>query len=512
MALFFFVMKKIFPVLFLLLLLLISCSEEERGDENLNIAISQDVASLDVMKSTSRVLRDILVGSVYEKLFVLEDGAVKCELASSYDISEDGRHLSIKIRDDVMMHDGSVMDSHDVAASLNRYLSSYEAASEMVGAARFSETEDGVEIFSERPLYLLVYLMASSPQSAVIASAESLKENEYGLITEIVGTGPYMFSSFNPGVDVCLKRFPSYSAYGEETDGLCGIKHAYFDNITFNIVPDATTRRLGLERGDYDYINDVMSYDIPSLSENEEISLLGGEESGAIALVFNKRSPLSSSLSFRKAVASALDYDGLMKACYGDYGYSIHTDYMEKEQQLFSLSGDPYLERDLKKAEEYLAESGYEGQPFRILTSNLSNMDRIAVAAESMLREVGINVEIIVQDWVGFLDSRNNSQFYDMFISAFSSVCLPTMKLYLSSTYPGWYESEVKDELLASISSAKSIEEASELWKDAQVYFWNDLPVIVPGHYSTINASSATITGIIIEDGNHFWNAERKVK
>ena len=129
-----------------------------------------------------------------------------------------------------------------------------------------------------------------------------------------------------------------------------------------------------------------------------------------------------------------------------------------------------------------------------------------------MLRKVGINVEITVLDWVGFLEKRNDSSSYDMFISAFSSVVLPTMKLYLSSSYPGWYEDERKDEILSSISKAESIEESALIWQEAQHYFWQEVPVIVPGHYSTVNACSATIDGIIIEDGNHFWNAKRKTE
>ena len=66
-----------------------SCSSE-KSNEVLNIAVSQDVDSLDVMKSTSRVLRDILVGSVYEKLFVLEDGRLEMELASSMSSARTG--------------------------------------------------------------------------------------------------------------------------------------------------------------------------------------------------------------------------------------------------------------------------------------------------------------------------------------------------------------------------------------------------------------------------------------
>ena len=223
-------MRKAVIFLFISLFLVVSCGRE-RESGNLNIAVSQDIDSLDAMKSTSRVLRDILIGSVYERLFVLEDGKIKNELASSYEISEDGHHLRISIRDGVAMHDGSLLDECDVADSLNRYIESYEPAREMVGSARFTPSDGGVEITSENPLYMFVYLMSSGPQSAVIASSESLKENEYGLITEIVGTGPYRLLSFTPGSNIILERFPSYSSYGNEYDGLAGIKHAYFDTI-----------------------------------------------------------------------------------------------------------------------------------------------------------------------------------------------------------------------------------------------------------------------------------------
>ena len=207
-------MKKIITILLLFLFSVISCSVDNASGDVMNIAISQDVDSLDVMKSTSRVLRDILMGSVYEKLFVLDDGEIKCELASSYHISEGGHRLEIPIRKGVMMHDGSLLDSHDVCVSLNWYIECYEAASEMFGPSRFEETDDGVEITSDNKLYLFPYLIASSPQSAAIAKAYSLEENEYGLVTEIVGSGPYRLFSFITGSAITLERFDDYSAYG----------------------------------------------------------------------------------------------------------------------------------------------------------------------------------------------------------------------------------------------------------------------------------------------------------
>ena len=120
-------MRKILLILFVLLFF-ISC-REERDSDVLNVAISQDVASLDVMKLSSRVLRDILIGSVYEKLFVLDGGEIKNELASSYRLSDDGKYLAIDIRKDVPT--ANYLNCNVVADSKTQYL--YVAVSDEFG-------------------------------------------------------------------------------------------------------------------------------------------------------------------------------------------------------------------------------------------------------------------------------------------------------------------------------------------------------------------------------------------
>lgn len=503
-------MKKLSVLLIILLCLLSSCVRKQ-DERTLVVAYSQEIPNLDVQKNTNRSLRDMLVGSVYEKLFVMdEEGIPHCELASGYLFDKNNHVLDISLRENVRMHDGSILSLEDALASMNRWLDSYSQASDMVAGARFF-IEDGVlRIESKNNLSLFPYLIASSPQAAVIASKESLEENSFSLVSSVVGTGPYMLSSYESGVGLTLDRFQDYTPYGEGGSGLWGEKKAYFDTIKYLIVPDPVTRRLGLETGEYDFINDVMSYDIPDLEKNENIRLLGGEETGSIALVFNKKSGLAKELWFRKAVALCVDHDALMRACYGNYGYNLHSDYMEDHQKLFSVSGDPYCNSDADEARKLLEMNGYGGEVVRILSSNNSNLDKIALALKGMLENIGMNAEVSILDWTGFLSERSNPGSFDIFISAFSSVPLPQMKLYLSSDYPGWFEDEKAKTYLAGLNEAEDIAEASMLWKEAQQHLWSVLPAIIPGHYITINASSSDIKGIIIQDGNHFWSAYRE--
>ena len=497
-------------MLSVLLLALSSCGKPEDSNDRLLLAVSQDVPNLDVQKSTGRVLRDMLVGQVYERLFVPgADGEVLPELAESWSISDDGHELVVKLREGVLFHDGTLFDGHDAEASIRRWADAYGAARTMLGNYWIESDTGSLTIRSDGNLSLLPYLMASAPQAPVMMPLEKMEENRFGLVSDVVGTGPYKLSSFETGVGLTLTKNEKYESYSEEADGLWGRKDAEWESIEYRIVPESMNRRLGLEKGEYDYINEVMSEDMPSLSRNQDVTLVGAEETGSIALVFNKRTDLGSDREFRRAVSLALDKDAVMKACYGDYGYRIHSDYMEDHQKAFGVEGDPYAAYDPEKAGEYLAGSSYDGRPFRILTSNLSNMEKIALSAEHYLEAIGIDTEVRVLDWAGFLSERKDDESYDMFVSAFSTVALPQMKLFLGADYPGWYEDENAALIMDALNDASSIDEAAEVWQEGQKYFWSEVPVIVPGHYMTVNAVRSDIEGVISQDGTHFWRSRR---
>ena len=141
----------------------------------------------------------------------------------------------------------------------------------------------------------------------------------------------------------------------------------------------------------------------------------------------------------------------------------------------------------------------------RILSSNTSNIDKIAVALSYCLTEAGIRNEVTVVDWASFIEMRGDPSSWDIFISAYSRTSLPQLKSYLSSSNPGWLSDEKAIGMLAAIDEARSLEEASSLWNEAQLYLWSIVPVIVPGHYSTVYAVSSDLDGVILGEGFYFW-------
>ncbi len=477
-------------IIFLLSLALISCQE---GSEALDVAMAQEPPTLDVMINSSLAGRVIAVGNVYEKLLDSLSGEIVPELAEDYRISEDGRRLEFTIREGVRFHDGSALDAEDALLSMNRWLDKYAAASSITGGARFRRDGNSIFIEAEKSLALLPVMIASSPQSAVIYPSEYIDDVQ---VANAPGTGPYRIEEWRQGERITLSAYEDYTPHIAD-------KTPSIKRINYIFVPDGTTRRLGLETGLYDVIDQVLSDDIPRLKE-KGLQLLQGGENGSIAVLFNKKEGIAESRDFRAAVALLSDRDTLMKACYGDYGYNTGSQYMEGDQGLWQTdASDPYGYKD-PEAGKRLLSSSYSGERVRILTSNLSNLDKIAVALSSELEASGVDTEVTVLDWASFLEKRKDPSSWDISVSALSRVSLPLMKSYLSSSYPGGLDTE----LLDPIAEAESLEEASALWSDVQLALWEEVPVMIAGHYSTVFAARTGIEGIIVSEGLYFWDAE----
>lgn len=466
---------------------------------------------MDTMVNTTLSGRIIANGNIYEKLLTLDgEGQVREELASSYALSDSGRRLSFTIREGVRFHDGSVMTVDDVVASMNRWLKVYANASSAAKGAVFQKTSDRtLEIQSESSLALLVYMIAEAPQSAIIMPRR-LAEETTPLVSETIGTGPYRLEKWNSGELMELTAFEEYQAYGDGKSGKWGRKEAKIKTLRYYFVSDQVTRLLGLESGQYDFINDVMADDRNRIQNNAKLTLLDGDESGLIALVFNKKQGPMVNKTMRQAVSYAFDAKELMRSCYGDYGYAIHSDYMEKEQLFWKTEGkNPYETYETEKAKKLLEAAGYQGETIRILTSNLSNLDRIAEAASQMLSAIGVKNEVLVCDWASMTEKRKDAEGWDLFISAFSQVTLPTMKSFLNPTYPGWISEESQGyQALSGLLEAEDMEKAAKLWEDAQTILYEEVPAYIPGHYSTSYAKKESLKGVILQNGFFFWNAE----
>ncbi len=132
----------------------------------------------------------------------------------------------------------------------------------------------------------------------------------------------------------------------------------------------------------------------------------------------------------------------------------------------------------------------------------------MAVAMQSELEAIGIDVELSIVDWATLTDYRKDPEKFDLYITSFASVPTPSLKLYYGKEYPGWSDDAKLTELFDTMTAATTKEDAQAAWVELQKYSWDYLPIICPGHYLANFAWKKELTGVeLVGTGPKFWNA-----
>lgn len=489
-------------------------TSEKTYKDTIHYAVSQEAPSLDLMKNSSLIARTICNGTVFEKLVTLNSQSEPVpELAESIDTNADSTEFIFHLRKGVKFHDGTEMTSKDVVASMNRWFDSFSTAANVVNGARFEAVDDYTcKILLASPCVTLLSVIAGSSQPAMITTAAECKnEDASGFLTNYIGTGPYKFVEWKLNQYIKLEKFDDYVAYGNENadiDGWAGYKHAYTKTLYFDYVPDEATRVAGLQTGQYDLIYGLSSDNYDMVNNSSDMATFK-EQGGTVAFVFNKKEGIAVNNDFRKAVNAAANCDDILKAAYGSF-YELGSCYMDSAQAAWvtDAGSKNYNLKDAAKVKEYLLAAGYNGEAFRILCPTISNMDKMAEVFRQNLEAVGVKVDLTLVDWATFTSYRTDSSTYDMYITTFASVPIPSQKLYFGPSYPGWsVDSTLAADVLA-FNTAPTMQEAKTAWEKLQAYSWDYLPLINVGHYISAYGLSKKLEGSSNYMGMYLWNAK----
>jgi len=487
--------------------------------DSLHVAVSQEAPSLDLHKNSSSVARELARGTIWEQLLTLNaNSEVVPELAESYDVSDDGLTYTFNLRKGIKFHNGQEMTADDVVASMNRWIGGFSTAKKQMGTSRFVKVDDyTASITLEAPSLLFPSLIAGATQPAAIMPASvCADEDSKGFVKEYIGTGPYKFAEWKLNDYIKLEKYEDYVPYGDPNkplDGWSGYKYAYTKYIYFHYMLEGSTRIAGLQTGQYDIdaAVDDQGYAIISNTPGEYLLRY---KSAELALVFNKKEGLGADVNIRKAIRSLVNAEDMLSAQSGPGHFDLSSSYMN-EGQAFWISnvGDKYFNMNNPTlAKEYFDKAGYDYKtPFRILASPTSNNDRIALVLQQELEAIGVPVELIITDWPTLTQFRSDPTKYDLFITSFGNVPIPTLKLYLGATWPGWSADPTLQDYMLAIGTSKTMADAKAAWDRAQLYCWEDyVPVVVLGTKFTNYGLSDKVEGTQLFNGLFYWNVKVK--
>ncbi len=334
-------------------------------------------------------------------------------------------------------------------------------------------------------------------QSAVEAGADGAWAIDPELV---VSNGAFVLTGYTIGEGLVLEKNPEY--WNADAVKIDTINAAFLD--------DANTAYAAYEAGDFDFIPDVPTAEIPRLIA-EDPNFYVFPLLGTYYYNFNMDLDLWSDARVRRALALGFDRTVITEtlasgqvpaAGFVPPGFKDHEgkDFFETAGT-FGLAAD---DSGVAEAQALLAEAGYpggEGFPEFVLMYNTSEGHQtVAELMQEMWKtNLGINCTLENQEWAVFQDTRKEGD-YEMARGGWLTDFMdPSGMLAIfqeGNTYndPNYYSEEFEAAMAAALTTTDKAEHFTKLY-EAQEIFINDMPIVPVYHYSDTMLASERIVG-----------------
>jgi len=359
------------------------------------------------------------IGPIYNGLLTFDmydNEKIVGDLAEGWEIAEDGKQITFALRKGVKFHDGSDFTCADAKYSLEKLTDPKRANPGFVTImgnvfAGATCPDDFTLVLSlKEPSAAVLTVLAGAHavmMKAGIAERIDRKDPKF-----LVGTGPFKFKSYTPGVDFQAERNPNYWKPG--LPYIDGYQAVVMEDLT-KIFASFRARQLtmtGIARHLERPEADILKKDFP----DSVVAL--GPRAGWDSFVMNNSKPPFNDPRVRKAVALATDREKMIEIAAEGWGVpggyiGPHTPYglPLEELQKYPQFGDDMKKRQAE-AKRLLAEAGFaKGVDVEFVVRRGPMYERGALSRQDDLKKVGINVKITLLDTAAFRDRTEKGDY-----------------------------------------------------------------------------------------------------
>lgn len=486
------------------------------------VAISSDPGHLNPAITTSggtHTASELMYNGLVR---VNADLEVEPDLASDWEITDDGATYTFTLRDDVTWHDGEPFTSEDVRFSFEEVLLQFHSrtSASMSDVLEAIETPDDTTVvfrFSQPYAPLLQQLdVTEAPIVAEHVYAGTDPETAEANLAP-VGTGPYTFVSYSPDAEIVLARNDDYFRGAPA-----------FEEVVMRIIPEDANQLLAFEQGEVDWLWGVPGTDLERVQADPSVTTLStsrnpGGGNCIMTVSFNLDRPALQDVRVREAMALGIDRQPMLDNILFGSG-AIAEAPISSGIPFAHAEGLDMPGHDPAAAEALLDEAGWtregdgtrtaqgvegveDGTELSLTFLAFPNFSRYGEVMRQQLGEIGIDLQIVPTEPAAFAEQVFTERDFDTNIVSYCNQSDPEIgvrRMYISSNIQpipfsnsSAYRNDQIDALFDEARAEVDEEARGEVYREIQEILVEELPYYWLVETDAIRAHRSNCTGFL---------------
>lgn len=433
-------------------------------------------------------------------------------LAESWDLSEDGKVWTFKLREGVRFSNGDPLTVEDVITSIEHFRNVSGRPSIFLSGINFPEIygdptaiekidDLSFRIVYEEPRPLLIYSISN--HYSAIFSAKNFDEN-WNFKDHPIGTGPYRLVDWKRDQYAILERNENY--WGELPT---------LTRIELKLYPNENSRLSALKAGEIDALVElgaVSAAQARELRNDPNFVVTRHDSSCSTNIAFNgSEGKLFSDVRLRQALSYGIDRQALVRDLLYDYPTVAESIMIRPNVDFFNPSEAAKFPYDAAKATQ-LVQEALGGQRAKAVLAfsppgegiTAWPYPQMAAYFQAILQPIGFDLELKQLEAAALTDARNNGEF-DIVLTnnCWSSGDpnyilgrLTSSKASLHTAQHGGYSNPEVDALLAQGLVETNPEKRQEIYFRIQEIGAQELPIAPLYDQPTIIAFRPYVQGL----------------
>ena len=427
----------------------------------------------------------IFTRHVYDTLLELnEDGTIGYGLATSYATSEDGKSVTLQLREGVKFHNGEDFNASCVEATFKRIL------------------EEGVAMSGNYPTLVdcvvdgdyQVTLVMSEPNAALINNltilpiipAQAYAQQGTALFEHPIGTGPFEFVEWLPKQRFTLKKFDGY--WGEP---------AKIDTLVYLTLTEDSTRTAALLANEIDVATGISPDQVDLIATNPDLEITRSPAWDQTYIMMNCATTFSDP-RVREAFCLAIDRDIIVENIVGSRPAN-----QPFPEGTFGFNPDrPPITRDLERARQLLEEADAVGTQVSIdvLQGVYAKSDEVVTVICEQLNEAGFDASFQNRDNASFGEIQNTGKYQAFFVGGAAMMGVMNnmfQSRIINNIFQHGYENDQLVQIMTQANASFDDDTRYELYQQATDIMLEDFaPWTFIYQIENVNVQKKNVTGV----------------